>query len=207
MSMSRRLALGIAALATTALALTGCGTTQAGAAATVGDTRITETQLTSEVQAVLEAKGQPLDTEDAGLVSQLLSRMITVELLDRLAVDEGVEVTQGQIDEVIANYTGQVGSIEQVEEIFLQENVAPSQIESLIRLQTQAQELGIKLNPSGSAEEQGTAVFEAASLLSDELDTTVSPRYGTWSAASLSVGPVPNDLSTLPSLPAEPTEG
>lgn len=198
MSVSRRLALGVAALATTVLALAGCGTAQAGAAATVGDTRITDTALTTEVQAVLAAKGQPLDTEDASLVSQILGRMITMELVDRLAVREGVEITQGQIDEVIANYTGQVGSIEQVEEIFLQENVAPSQIESLITLQAQAQELGIALNPSGSAEEQGTAVFEAASLLSVELDTAVSPRYGTWDAATLSLGSVPNDLSTLP---------
>ena len=198
MSVSRRLALGIAALATTALALTGCGTTQAGAAATIGDTRITETLLTSEVQAVLAAKGQPVDTQDASLVSQVLGRMITIELVDRLSAAEGVEITQGQVDEVIANYTGQVGSMEQVEEVFLQENVAPSQIESLIRLQAQAQALGIKLNPSGSAEEQGTAVFEAASLLSVELDTTVSPRYGTWDAPTLSLGSVPNDLSTLP---------
>lgn len=200
MTRSRRLALGIAALATTALALAGCGTTQAGAAATVGDTRITESQLTTEVQAVLSAKGQPLDSEDASLVSQMLSRMITMELVNRLAEDQGVEITQGQIDEVVANYTGQVGSIEQVEEIFLQENVAPSQIESLIRLQAQAQELGIKLNPSGSAEEQGTAVFEAAAELSVELDTTVSPRYGTWNPVSLDIGSVPNDLSTLPTL-------
>lgn len=200
MTRSRRLALGIAALATTALALAGCGTTQAGAAATVGDTRITESQLTTEVQAVLSAKGQPLDSEDASLVSQMLSRMITMELVNRLAEDQGVEITQGQIDEVVANYTGQVGSIEQVEEIFLQENVAPSQIESLILLQAQAQELGIKLNPSGSAEEQGTAVFEAAAELSVELDTTVSPRYGTWNPVSLDIGSVPNDLSTLPTL-------
>ena len=198
MSTPRRLALSVAALAATALALTGCGTSQAGAAATVGDTRITENQLTTQVQEVLAAKGQPLNTQDAGLVSRVLGRMITIELVDRLAEAEGVEVTQGQIDEVLANYTGQVGSIEQVEEIFLQENVAPSQLESIIRLQGQAQELGIKLNPSGSAEEQGAAVVEAAALLSEDLGTTVSPRYGTWDAQAFDLGPVPDDLSTLP---------
>ena len=79
-------------------------------------------------------------------------------------------------------------------------NVAPSQLESIIRLQLQAQDLGIALNPSGSAEEQGRAVFEAAGALSEELQTTVSPRYGTWDPATLALGPTPDDLSAPPAL-------
>jgi peptidyl-prolyl cis-trans isomerase SurA len=195
-----RLALVAVAVAAAALLLSGCAPQQAGSAATLGDSRISEQALTTEVEAILVAKGQPTTSKDQSLVTQTLGRMITMELVDRLAVREGVEITQGDIDEVLANYAGQVGGEQAVEDLFIQENVAPSQLESLIRLQLQAQELGIVLNPSGSAEEQGGAVFEAAGALSLELDTTVSPRYGTWDPSALALGPTPDDLSTPPAL-------
>lgn len=199
MISARRLVVAAAA-ATAVLALSACSDQTAGSAATIGDTRISDRTLTSEVEAVLVAKGQPVTSPDQNLVQQTLGRLITLELVDRLAVDQGIEVTQGQIDEQLANYAAQVGGVEAVEERFAQENVAPSQLEGILRLQIQAQELGIALNPSGSAEEQGTAVFDAASLLSEELGTEVSPRYGSWDPATLSVGAVPTDLSTPPAL-------
>ena len=200
MTSVRRLSLAAATALTAVLVLGACGSATPGAAATLGDTRITEQSLTQQVEAVLEAKGQPVTSPDASLVAQTLGRMITMRLVEELAQREGVDITQGDIDSVLANYTNQVGGQEALEDVFLQENVAPAQIESLIRLQLQAQELGIKLNPNGSAEEQGQAVFDAASLLSEEWDTTVSPRYGTWDYATLSLGPVPNDLSSPPDL-------
>ena len=195
-----RLALAAAAVAATALLLSGCAGQQAGSAATVGDTRISEQALTAQVEDILVAKGQPTTSKDQSLVTQTLGRMITKELVDRLAVREGVEITQGKIDEVLANYQGQVGGEQAVLDLFIQENVAPSQLESLIRLQLQAQDLGIALDPRGSAEEQGKAVFDAAGALSEELNTTVSPRYGTWDPSSLSLGPTSDDLSAPPAL-------
>ena len=54
-----RLALAAACVTAAALLLTGCADQQAGSAATLGDNRITEQTLTSHVQAVLAAKGQP----------------------------------------------------------------------------------------------------------------------------------------------------
>ena len=54
-----RLFLVAASVAAAAALLSACGTQQAGAAATLGDTRISERTLSSEVQAVLAAKGQP----------------------------------------------------------------------------------------------------------------------------------------------------
>lgn len=200
MTSVRRLALAAATAAVAVLALSACGNAPAGAAATLGDTRIADSALTAQVQEVLDAKGQPADSADASLVQQTLGRMITVELLDVLAAREGVEVTQGQIDEEYANYSAQVGGEEALEELFLQENVAPSQLESIIRLQIQAQLLGLALAPEGSADEQGTAVFEAAALLSEELDTTIAPRFGTWDPATLSLGPTPEDLAAPPAL-------
>lgn len=200
MTSVRRLALAAATAAVAVLALSACGNAPAGAAATLGDTRISDQELTAQVEEILQAKGQPADSEDASLVQQTLGRMITTQLVDTLAVREGVEVTQGQIDEEYANYAAQVGGEQALEELFLAENVAPSQLESIIRLQIQAQLLGIALAPEGSADEQGAAVFEAAALLSEELDTTISPRFGTWDPNTLSLGPTPDDLAAPPAL-------
>lgn len=199
MTPARRLTLAAASLATSAaLMLTGCASQEAGSAATFTDSRIAETALSSEVAMILEAKGQSPTTEDASLVQQTLGRMITTFLVDRLSTDQGIVISQGMIDGMTVNYEAQLGGAEALEAAFLQENVAPEQIETLLVLQLQAQELGYVLNPSGSAEEQGLAAFEAISALSQELETTVSPRFGTWDPQTLSIAGIPNDLSTPP---------
>ena len=197
---SARHAMAAVALAVAGLLVTACGSQTAGSAATFGDSRITETQLTTTVQEILSAKGQPVDSTDQTLTSQTLSRMITLELVDILATREGIEITQGAIDQELAAYDAQVGGRAEVEKVFVEQGIAPSQIESIVRMNLQAQALGLALAPEGSAEEQGQAVFDAVNALSVELDTTASPRFGTWDAGTLSLGPVPDDLSTPPSL-------
>lgn len=201
MTPVRRIAFAAAALATSAaVLLTGCSNQEAGAAATFSNGRIAESDLTAAVTAVLAAKGQATTTPDLNLVQQTLGRMITQRLVSELAEQEGIEITQGKLDEMRVNYEEQIGSPEALEQAFLQENVAPSQLEAVLRLQLQAQELGYAYNPRGSADEQGMAVFEAVSAASEELDTTVNPRFGTWDASTLSLGAMPNDLSTPPTL-------
>lgn len=200
MTPVRRLSLAAAALATAVAVLTGCANQEAGSAATFSDARIAESDLNAAVAAVLEAKGQATSTPDLILVQQTLGRMITQRLVSELADREGVVISQGKLDEMRVNYEEQIGSSEALEQAFLQENVAPSQVEAVLRLQLEAQELGYVLNPRGSADEQGMAVFEAIGELSEELDTTVSPRFGTWDPTTLSLGAVPSDLSTPPTL-------
>lgn len=198
MTPVRRLALAAAALTASVAILSGCANQEAGSAATFSDGRISESTLQAAVAEILTAKGQATSTPDAALLQQTLGRLITQRLVDDLATQEGIEISQGQLDELIVRYAAQVGSRAALDDVFLQENVAPSQIESVLRLQLQAQELGYVLNPRGSAEEQGLAVFQQVSAYSEEVDTTVSPRFGTWDPVGLSLGPVPNDLSTPP---------
>ena len=59
-----------AVVAVVALGLVGCSSPTPGAAAVIGDTRIAETALTQQVQAVLKAQGKPLDTPDSALAAQ-----------------------------------------------------------------------------------------------------------------------------------------
>ena len=190
-----RLAAGIAVVA---LAIAGCSSPTPGAAAVLGDTRITETALTAQVQTVLTAQGKGLDTADAALTAQTLDRMVKSELVDMLATRAGIEITQGQVDAQMTEYDTQAGNRDEVEKIFLEQGIAPSQIPGVIVLNLQANALGLQLAPDADAEAQGQAVVKAITVLSELLETEVSPRYGTWDAATLQVGPAPNDLSSPP---------
>ena len=184
-----------AVVAIAALGLVGCGSPTPGAAAVIGETRISETALTQQVQAVLKAQGKGLDSADAALTSQTLDRMMKSELVSKLAAQAGVEITQGEIDAQLLQYDTQAGGRAEVERIFLEQGIAPSQIPGIIVLNLQANEIGLLLAPNGDADTQGRAVVKAITVLSELLDTEVSPRYGTWDAASLQVGPAPDDLS------------
>lgn len=198
MTRSRRLTIAIASAAIAVSALAGCSSSTPGAAATLGDTRISEQQLATEVQTVLSAKGLPANTADETLTQQTLGRLITIDLLDTLAERNGVVVTQGMIDKQFLAYDAQAGDRAALEKLFLDQNVAPSQLESIVRVQVQAQELGKALAPNGTADEQNQAVFEAASKLSEELGTTVSPRFGIWDPTALRINGVPSDLASPP---------
>lgn len=197
---SARHAMAAVALVAGSLLLAACADQTAGAAATYGDSRVSEQQLSSAVEEILVAKGQPADSVDQSLTATTLGRMLTVELVDILAAREAVVISQGAIDEQLAAYDGQAGGRDAVVTTFVEQGVAPSQIEDVVRLNLQAQALGVKLDPSGSAEEQGQAVFDAVVALSDELAVTASPRYGTWDATALTLGPVPDDLSAPPAI-------
>ena len=187
-----------AVVAFVTLAIAGCTSATPGAAAVLGDTRISETALTAQVQAVLSAQGKGLDTADAALTTQTLDRMVKSELVDMLATQAGIEITQGEIDAQMREYDTQAGSRAEVEKIFLEQGIAPSQISGIIALNLQANAIGLQLAPNADTEAQGRAVVKAISVLSELLETEVSPRYGTWDAATLQVGPAPDDLSSPP---------
>lgn len=186
------------AIAACAVVLAACGSMPAGAAATLGNDRITEAELNALVQEVLAAQGQAPDTSDPAVVSTTLGRMVTTRLVDELAAREGIVITQGLIDETRLQYEAQAGGEDAFNQAVAQQGLAPSQIDDLIQLNLQAQELGIALLPQGSAEQQGQAVFAAVGALSNELGVEVSPRYGTWDANSASIGPALDDVATLP---------
>ena len=178
-----------------AVVTSGCGSAAPGAAAVVGDERISERELGERVEQVLRAQGRPVDSASEALVVTTLDRMITTSLVEQFASLEGVEVTQGELDAVVANYAEGSGGREAFEELLLQEDLAPEGIEDLFRVNILAQKLGAELDPAGSPESQTLAVLTAVSAFSADIGTRVSPRYGTWDPSELTIGALPDDLS------------
>ena len=186
--------VGIGVIAAT-IGLSGCGTPTAGAAAVVGDQRISEATLNSEVQSVLSLQGLPATDSSNELITSTLNQMITTILVDELASREKIEVTQGEIDDLRLQYIAQAGGVEAFESQISQQGIAIDDVDSIIRLNIQVSQLGEVLSPSPEPDAQSAAVFLAISELSSEIGTEVSPRYGTWDPENLTVGPSANSLS------------
>lgn len=180
---------------TATLGLSGCSTPTAGAAAVVGDQRISESSLNSEVEAVLALQGLPSTDSSNELITTTLDQMITVILVDELASRERVEVNQGEIDDLRLQYTAQAGGQEAFEDQIGQQGVAIEDVDSIIRVNIQVSKLGDILSPDTAPDVKSAVVFVAISELSNELGTEVSPRFGTWDPESLTVGPTANSLS------------
>ena len=200
-------AAGAAALA---VLLAACSSSLAGNAVTVGSTTVSDAQLDAlviELRDQLAPTNQQTPFDVGAATASNVDRLTRSALLEEAAAREGVVVTQGDVDSVIRttatnNFEGDMVALET--QLALQQNIPASQISSFARDFLLQQKLGEKLAPGGSPEQVSGALIENLSALSAELDAQVSPRFGTWDAASVSLTPVPDDLSTLPSLaPAE----
>jgi len=132
----RRLAL----LATAGLAvvtLSGCGDNpvRAGAAATVGDVRITTTDLNGLVTRGLAdpQAEQQLGADKAAFQRQTLSRLINHQVLAEAAKQKSVTVTDGDVDKRIAEFEQQAGGAQQLEQQAAQNGIAKQDLRSFVR--------------------------------------------------------------------------
>jgi parvulin-like peptidyl-prolyl isomerase len=112
----------LAAAGFAVLLLAGCGggggETRAGAAATVGDQRITTEDLEAFVERGLAdpQAEQQFGAERGEYQRQVLNRLVRAELLEQAAQDEDIEVSQGDVDAQIAEFAEQAGGQEQLEQ-------------------------------------------------------------------------------------------
>ena len=177
------------------LGLSGCSSQTAGAAAVVGDQRISESQLDTEVQDVLALQGLSSTDSSNELITSTLDQLITGILVNELADREKIKVTQGEIDDLRLQYVAQAGGQEAFEASIGEQGISIGEVDSIIRVNLQVAKLGDVLSPSGDADAKSAEVFIAISELSSELRTEVAPRFGTWDPENLSVGPAANSLS------------
>lgn len=176
-----------AAIAAAAPLLTACGNdAHPGAAAVVGDQRITVSQLENRVDEVRAAQraAVPDDTQYQQVVAQTgtltrdtLHGMVLDQVLHRAAQDAGVTVTRKETQAMRAGLEEQAGGAKQLETAWLQQyGVAPERLDDNLRLQLEAQKLAESLGTDTSRPE----FWQALSKASAKLDVDLNPRYGTW---------------------------
>ncbi|MGW0814097.1 SurA N-terminal domain-containing protein [Streptomyces viridiviolaceus] len=176
-----------AAIAAAAPLLTACGNdAHPGAAAVVGDQRITVAQLESRVDEVREAQRATVPDEaqyeqvvarTGSLARDTLHGMVLDRVLHRAAQDAGVSVTRKEVQQMRTGLEQQAGGAEELQTVWLQQyGVAPERLDENLRLQLEAQKL---------AEHLGTdtgrpAFWKALSEASEQLGVDLNPRYGAW---------------------------
>ncbi|CAL9484691.1 SurA N-terminal domain-containing protein [Streptomyces sp. enrichment culture] len=190
MHRRRRSALLLtAAIAVAAPLLTACGNdAHPGAAAVVGDQRITVSQLESRVDEVREAQRaavpddgqyQQVVAQTGALTRDTLHSMVLDRVLHRAAEDAGVSVSRKEVQAMRGGLEDQAGGSEQLETVWLQQyGVAPARLDDNLRVQLEAQKLAESLGTDTSRPE----FWQALSQASEKLDVDLNPRYGAWDA-------------------------
>ena len=208
----KRRYLAAAATAVAALLLSACGAgmgpTQAmppGAASVVGDQSVTDsviadisTQVHNQIQLIPGAKMPTADVVTNAAVQRQTQHL----MLQAAGVQEGITITQAQIDEFIQSFVKNQfnGDIKQLQAALVTQNYIPvSQVNEAAGDQLMYAAVLKKVAPGATTQDAMTkASNEYFGALSTQLNTRVSPRFGTWSDFGL--GPVPDDLSKLPIL-------
>ncbi|MFD3314679.1 SurA N-terminal domain-containing protein [Streptomyces sp. NPDC058694] len=176
-----------AALVTAAPLLSACGNdAHPGAAAVVGDDRITVSQLENRVNEVRsaqraattgEAQYEQAIAKSGGLTRDTLHGMVLDRVLHQAAQDAGVTVTRKEVQSFRGELEKQAGDAKALEVAWLQQyGVAPERLDDNLRVQIEAQKLAAALGTDTSQ----PAFWKALSEASKKMDVDLNPRYGDW---------------------------
>ena len=178
-----------AAVAT--LLLAGCS--QVGAAATVGDTKITQATVQGSIDAILAERAKvdtsqmQLETGAALNVSQLRFHLLST-LLRELGNELKVTVTKAEIDTRRASILDQVGGEVGLPAALVNAGIAPDDLDEYIEAISYSDKISQKLTAAGVTEDQlGTEIQKLVVAKAKEIGVTVNPRYGKWDPVTADV--------------------
>ena len=171
-------------MATTALLLTGCS--QVGAAAALGDTKITQATVQGSIDSILAERAK-VDTSQMQLeTGESLNRgQLRFHLLSALLLAVGTElklkVTKAEIDTRRASILDQVGGVAALPNALVNAGIAPADLDTYIEAISISDKISQALVAGGVAQDQvGTELQKLVVAKAKELGVTVNPRYGKW---------------------------
>lgn len=190
----KRRTLALPAAVVLTLALGACSSTQQpGAAALIDGTAISDSTVAELVTEVGATTGEPSQTAETN--RKVISVLVQDDVINRVAVREGINVTETQVQDLINGAAKQAGGMQALQKnIAGQYGVAPSQLNSFARANLQFQELAAKLG-GGDANAGSEKASLAVSAASEIFHVSINPRFGTWDPKALNVGPAANLLS------------
>lgn len=192
-----RLRTATAGLALTGLLLAACGgAVAAGSAAVLGTERIPTSVVADQLAELNTARGIPADTPNAATTASILQRLVVTNLVEQAAQRLDVTVSDGAVDAELLQLEASAGGPEGLEAALVQNDIPPTGAADQVRVTLLVREMGLVLDPNGDPQAQNSAVFAYVVALSEELNVSISPRFGTWDPSQLALGPLPDDLST-----------
>jgi hypothetical protein len=198
LSLSRRVVAAVLC-AVAGVPLAACNTEQIGAAAVVGDDRITVAELQEQVRDLADSLPDSAGATGDQSAAQhaILQRMIQSELLAAVAADEGVDVSDADVDTFIDEQVVSQAPEGDIGALLAQSNLTEASLRDVVRDQLIADEMISRLG----GQEQ---LIEALTDKAEEIGVTVSPRYGTWQGVMLeqSSGSISEPASASTETPA-----
>ena len=174
----------LAIVAATALLLTGCS--QVGAAATVGDTKITQATVQGSIDSILAERAKidtsqmQLETGEALNRGQLRFHLLST-LLRELGTELNVTVSKAEIDTRRASIVEQVGGLTALPTALVSAGIAPEDLDAYIEAISLSDKISQTLVASGvSQDEVGTEIQKLVVAKAKQIGVTVNPRYGKW---------------------------
>ena len=174
-------------IAVAALLLTGCS--QVGAAATFGDTKITQATVQGSIDSILAERAKvdttqmQLETGEVLNRSQLRFHLFSA-ILRAVGEELKLEVTKAEIDTRRASILEQIGGVEALPSALVNAGIAPEDLDKYIEALSFSDKISQTLAASGVTEDQlGTEIQKLIAAKANELGVTVNPRYGKWDPA------------------------
>jgi len=171
-------------IAAAALLLTGCS--QVGAAATLGDTKITQATVQGSIESILAERAKVDTTQMQLETGEVLNRgqlrfHLFSEILREVGKDLKLEVTKAEIDTRRASILEQIGGVEALPSALVGAGIAPEDLDKYIEALSFSDKISQVVVGRGVTEDQiGTEIQKLIVAKANELGVTVNPRYGKW---------------------------
>ena len=176
----------LAIVAATALLLSGCA--QVGAAATLGDTKITQATVQGSIESILAERAKvdtaqmELETGEVLNRSQLRFHLFSA-ILRAVGEELKIEVTKADIDTRRASILEQIGGAEALPSALVNAGIAPQDLNKYIEALSFSDKISQALAAMGATGDQlGIEIQKLIAAKANELGVTVNPRYGKWDA-------------------------
>ncbi len=177
-----------------ALLLSGCS--QVGAAATIGDTKITQEVVQTSIDSILAERGK-IDISQMELqtgadlnLSQLRFQVLTV-LIREVGKDFKVEASKAEIDTRRDGILEQVGGEAGLPKALVGAGIAPANLDLYLEAVIVSGKISDAIVASGVTEDLlGGEITRLVAAKAAQLKVEVNPRYGKWDPISADVVPV-----------------
>ena len=185
--------LAISAIAA-ALLLSGCS--QVGAAATIGETKITQEVVQGSIDAILAERGKidisqmELQTDADLNLSQLRFQVLTV-LIREVGKDFKVEASKAEIDTRREGILEQVGGEAGLPKALVGAGIAPQNLDLYLEAVIISGKISDAIVATGVTQEAlGAEISRIVAAKAAKLKVEINPRYGKWDPINADVLPV-----------------
>jgi len=171
--------------------VSGCGGMSTGVS--IGDKEIKASEIQKSVDEILTARNST-DTSQMQLVEgpELLRTqaqfVVISNLLDRIAIDKKLDITQADVGARKADIIASIGGEGELPKALVGASLAASNFDAYLRILIISERLNTDLTATGMPQEQATEeVTKLVTLTASKLGVKVNAKYGKWNPATASI--------------------